>query len=99
MLSPAEVRLKLGGHANFDCTSHTELVTRFEWLINGTQLVDHSSMDVIQEFIPIGNNIGRLQLTNLTIAYNTTQIKCEATLSSGKMVSSNAVTMYLFAGM
>ena len=71
------------GNASFICSSFTPTLTGAKWLVNYTMVEDIIDINITTEFSnSVG--IGRLNLTNIPMAYNDTNITCIAQLASGR---------------
>ena len=63
------------------------MVTHVEWFANGSALVD-LDRNVEMQFFPVPQ-IGQLTLTNLTMEYNMTRIRCSTVFDDGSNLTSN----------
>ena len=84
------------GSVSLFCTTTTQ-TTGVQWLVNNTVIEDIDNINITTEFRndldTIGLAIGRLNLTNVPLAYNKTSITCM--LASGQ---EEVTVLLLFQG-
>ena len=88
VLPPSRLVATLHGNAAFSCVCGGTgyVVTHVEWFANESALVDLDRNVKIQ-FLPV-QQIGQLTLTNLTMEYNMTRIRCSTIFDSGSNLTS-----------
>ena len=73
------------GNVSFVCVARTPTVTGVQWLVNNMTIEDIDNINITTEFSnDYGIGIGRLNLTNIPLAYNKTSITCIAQSASGQ---------------
>ena len=77
------------GNGSFLCSSFTSTltgaITGVQWLVNNTMIEDIIDINITTKFSnSVGIGIGRLNLTNIPMAYNNTNITCIAQSGSGQ---------------
>ena len=87
MVPSGEYVVYLYGTATFNCISFFDgsPVQSVTWLLNDTML-DVTQEDIEISFGNIGNGIGVLKITNISIEYDMARISCEAHFESGTPV-------------
>ena len=89
----------LGGNSVFTCNLNTvrmnEAIVSIQWLLNDSAALLNESGKAMVEFSSIGNGIGALTFTDLTLEFNLTRVKCNASLQSGRIAISDHVTLLL----
>lgn len=86
-----------GGNAVFSCYSPSGGIDSISWLVNGSTL---ETLDLGEDVTAEFNRkfgIGKLNLTNLTLSYNTSRIQCIAKFRSGATLTSSGVDLLLLA--
>ena len=73
-------------HSNisFFCSAPTQTLTGVQWLINSMILEDIDSTEITAEFSNELGGVGRLNFTNIPLAYNKTNITCVAEIASAQ---------------
>lgn len=99
---PGEFISYPGGRAAFTCASLSaseggNVIASIEWLANST-VIDPELEHVDVSFIDVGNGLGMLQFTNLSLEYNNSNIRCRAFLKSGGVQTSNDARLLLLQG-
>ena len=97
MFPEGEVVSYINGSFSFFCfpINLNDGIASIDWFVSRTA-VDSNSGDVTVEFT---GRIGALTLTNISTTFNNTHIQCEAELTSGEVITSNAATFLLLQGM
>jgi hypothetical protein len=75
------------GNATFTCISIHLIVHNVSWFFDDYEVKPESRQDVVIDLLPIGTNIGRLELLNISSTMNATRIRCTAGFSGGVLYS------------
>lgn len=94
LLNPQNQVVKhVGDSVVYTCSVASGTATNITWTQNGAQFADNN---VMQIFNPnIAGGIGQLTISNLTLSYSESEVRCLVHFDSGNPAPSNPSTLFV----